>query len=314
MRRARGRGGGGGQQPRSPAHACAHAPRWRTPAPIAGAVVLRRARRVRSSRPSSKARSSRKRHRRRGQLRGRRRSRPTGRARARRPPSPLYPDTTMVGDIYIIGDSAYITIPDPFESPPAARSAFLYYNGPALRSASRSSTTAPACYPLDDGPSGCPDRRWYDGSIERYPTMQIETCPRLDVEPVATASPVVADRGERRQRRRWRRSGLIVDGRGHRRRGGDRAGRAGRSPKMPAIVLLSCWACCRSRPGSPPAGPMCAMTRPLEELAQRYVGRHGRADGDLRSPSPTTSTHARLDDGPAGLGRASIRLPTAPGC
>ncbi len=87
-----------------------------------------------------------------------------------------FPDTTLVGDIYVIADSAYITIPDPEA---AGRTISTYFNGVALSAGEPAFNDRTGLFPIDRvRPEAIV--ALVHGLIERYPTMQVDI-PRLDV-------------------------------------------------------------------------------------------------------------------------------------
>jgi hypothetical protein len=87
-----------------------------------------------------------------------------------------YPDTTLVGDIYLTEGAVYMTIPDPDV---AGRTISTYFNGQALSAGEAAFNDRTGLFPIENVR---PDVlvALVQGLIERYPTMQVEL-PRLDV-------------------------------------------------------------------------------------------------------------------------------------
>jgi hypothetical protein len=87
-----------------------------------------------------------------------------------------FPGTTLVGDIYVIDRSVYMTIPDP-EGP--ARSISIYYDGQRLSVGEPQFNDNTGLFPIENVHTDA-IVALVQGLSERYPAMQVDT-PRLDV-------------------------------------------------------------------------------------------------------------------------------------
>jgi hypothetical protein len=87
-----------------------------------------------------------------------------------------FPDTTLVGDLYVIERSVYLTIPDP-DVP--GRSISVYHNGERLSVGEPQFDEDTGLFPIEDIHTDAIVELVH-GLSERYPAMQVDT-PRLDV-------------------------------------------------------------------------------------------------------------------------------------